>query len=335
MIPEGGRTSYAGDVLAIVVAETRQQAREAAELVGWTTACCDRHRSLAALEDPEPAVWGTDSNTLSVSEYQRDVDDALAASAHVVEETFRTQRIEHAFLEPEATPAVPVAPTAAGPARVLGRPGRGTTATRSPRCWASSPPDHRRASNGGAFGGKEDMANQAHAAPAAWLLQRPVKCVLSARRACACTQAPPDRDGVPAAATRRPADRGRGADGRRFGGAAVGMKVLERAAGHASGPYHVPTIDVRSAVARTTRSAARSGLRRQPGAVRHGGLPGPAGRASASRLGDPQAQRHPPGQVWGPGQVMDDGAWAPSAASTRSGPTTTAVAAGRAVGLGL
>ena len=33
MIPVGGRTSYAGDVLAIVVAETRQQARAAAALV--------------------------------------------------------------------------------------------------------------------------------------------------------------------------------------------------------------------------------------------------------------------------------------------------------------
>ncbi len=36
MIPVGGRTSYAGDVLAIVVAETRQQARAAAELVDVT-----------------------------------------------------------------------------------------------------------------------------------------------------------------------------------------------------------------------------------------------------------------------------------------------------------
>ena len=34
-------------------------------------------------------------------------------------------------------------------------------------------------SNGGAFGGKEDMANQAQTALAAWLLQRPVKCTLS------------------------------------------------------------------------------------------------------------------------------------------------------------
>src|SRR6185436_9704484 len=34
-------------------------------------------------------------------------------------------------------------------------------------------------SNGGAFGGKEDMANQGQTAVAAWLLQRPVKCTLS------------------------------------------------------------------------------------------------------------------------------------------------------------
>ena len=34
-------------------------------------------------------------------------------------------------------------------------------------------------------------------------------------------------------------------------GASVGMKVLERAAGHASGPYHVPSIDVECIAART------------------------------------------------------------------------------------
>ena len=109
LIPEGGRTSYAGDVLAVVVAETRQQARAAAELVDVDY---DVLRPLtdavAAIDDPEIAVWGTDSNVLSVSEYGRgDVDAALAASAHTVHEVFQTQRIEHAFLEPESTLAVP------------------------------------------------------------------------------------------------------------------------------------------------------------------------------------------------------------------------------------
>ena len=49
-------------------------------------------------------MWGLDGNVLSRSTYQRgDVDAALAASAHVVHEVFETQRIEHAFLEPEST----------------------------------------------------------------------------------------------------------------------------------------------------------------------------------------------------------------------------------------
>jgi xanthine dehydrogenase molybdenum-binding subunit len=36
-----------------------------------------------------------------------DVDTALAESTHVVTETFRTQFVEHAFLEPESALAVP------------------------------------------------------------------------------------------------------------------------------------------------------------------------------------------------------------------------------------
>ena len=53
-------------------------------------------------------MWGTDDNVLSRSVYARgDVDAALAASAHTVHEVFQTQRIEHAFLEPESTLAVP------------------------------------------------------------------------------------------------------------------------------------------------------------------------------------------------------------------------------------
>ena len=166
-------------MLAVVVADTRQNARAAAALVDVDY---DVLRPLvdavAAIDDPEIAVWGTDSNVLSVSEYQRgDVDAALASSAHVVHEVFQTQRIEHAFLEPESTLAVP-ALDATGVvetmhvysggqgvwddrndiARVLGVDAVAVTV--------------ELVSNGGAFGGKEDMANQAQTALAAWLLGR-------------------------------------------------------------------------------------------------------------------------------------------------------------------
>ena len=110
MIPVGGRTSYAGDPLAIVVAETRQQSRDAAALieVGYDVLPPVTDPEAAIADDAPIAVWGTTTNVLSVSEYSRgDVDGGLAAAAHTVHETFQTQRIEQAFLEPESTLAVP------------------------------------------------------------------------------------------------------------------------------------------------------------------------------------------------------------------------------------
>jgi xanthine dehydrogenase molybdenum-binding subunit len=109
MIPVGGRTSYRGDVLAVVVAEDMLTAREAADLVeveyNVLAPFTDADAALVADED---AVWGLDGNVLSESKYARgDVDVAIATAAHVVHEVFTTQRVEHAFLEPESTVAVP------------------------------------------------------------------------------------------------------------------------------------------------------------------------------------------------------------------------------------
>ena len=108
-IPVGGRTSYLGDVIAIVVAETQQIARDATELIRVSY---DVHipftDAVSALESEEDAVWGLDGNVLSRSVYSRgDADAALASSTHTVREVFETQRVEHAFLEPESTLAVP------------------------------------------------------------------------------------------------------------------------------------------------------------------------------------------------------------------------------------
>ncbi|MFI0525364.1 MAG: molybdopterin cofactor-binding domain-containing protein, partial [Ilumatobacteraceae bacterium] len=178
-IGEGQRTSYAGDVLAIVVAETKQQARAAAALVqveyGVLRPIVD---PVAAIDDPEIAVFGTKNNVLSVSEYARgNTDDSLAASAHVVHEVFNTQRIEHAFLEPESTLAVP------GDGHLLVYSGgQGVWDDRDQIAAllgvGIDAVTVELVSNGGAFGGKEDMSNQGQTALAAFLLQRPVKCTL-------------------------------------------------------------------------------------------------------------------------------------------------------------
>ena len=94
-IPEGGKTSYMGDVLALVVAKDRETARKAAELIEI------EYRVLKPFSDPveavnsnEDAVWGLDGNVLSESSYERgDTEKAFEESKHIVEEVFQTQRV--------------------------------------------------------------------------------------------------------------------------------------------------------------------------------------------------------------------------------------------------
>jgi aldehyde oxidoreductase len=346
MIPVGGRTSYAGDVLAIVVAETRQQARAAAELVdveyGVLVPVTD---PLAAIAPGAPvAVWGTDDNVLSVSAYARaDVDGALAASAHTVHEVFQTQRVEHAFLEPEATLAVP--DPGAGTMHVYSG-GQGVWDDRDDICRVLDVATDRvvveLVSNGGAFGGKEDMSNQAQTALAAWLLGRPVKCTLSREESFRLHAkrhpirleywAGCDAEGkLTAVRVRAVGDSG--------AYASVGMKVLERAAGHATGPYHVPAVDVEAIAARTNNLVA--GAFRGFGANQaQFAMDGVLDRLAAAVGIDGWEIRKRnvirPGVLWGPGQVMDDGAAGAEACLDAIKPAYDAArAAGKAIGLGL
>ena len=108
-IPEGGKTSYLGDVLALVVAKDRETARKAAELIEVEYSVLKPFSDpIEAVSSNEDAVWGLDGNVLSESSYERgDIEKALQESEHIIEETFQTQRVEQAFLEPESTLAVP------------------------------------------------------------------------------------------------------------------------------------------------------------------------------------------------------------------------------------
>jgi aldehyde oxidoreductase len=348
MIPVGGRTSYAGDVLAVVVAETRQQARAAAGLVEVAyDVLAPVTDPLAAVEPGAPvAVWGTDDNVLSRSAYTRgDADAALAASAHTVHEVFQTQRIDHAFLEPESTVAVP---SGEGDGRRLHvySGGQGVWDDRDDICRVLDVGTDQvvveLVSNGGAFGGKEDMANQAQTALAAWLLDRPVKCTLSREESFLIHSkrhpvrleywAGCDADGMLTAVRVR-------AVGDSGAYASVGMKVLERAAGHATGPYHVPAVDVESIAARTNNllcGAFRGFGANQAQFAMDGVLDRLAEQVGISGWEIRKRNVIRPGMVWGPGQVMDDGAAGAEACLDAIKPVYDAAASGgKAVGLGL
>jgi aldehyde oxidoreductase len=349
MIPVGGRTSYAGDVIAIVVADSRDHARAAAELVDVTYDAHPPNTDAVAALDPDAplSVWGTESNVLSTSAYVRgdDFDTALAASAFTVHETFETQRIEHAFLEPEATLAVP---SGAGDDRTLHvySGGQGVWDDRNDIAAVLALPNDRvtveLVSNGGAFGGKEDMSNQAHASLAAWLLDRPVKCTLSREESLRMHAkrhpirlefwAGCDADGrLTALKVRGIGDSG--------AYASVGMKVLERAAGHSCGPYRWRAIDVETIAVRTNNlvcGAFRGFGANQAQFATEGVLDRLAEQVGISGWEIRKRNVVRPGDEWGPGQIMDDGAGGAEACLDQIKPSyDAALAAGHAVGLGL
>ncbi len=349
-IPVGGRTSYLGDVLALVVAVDRPTARRAAELVEVTYDVLPPIvEPAAAVASDEDAVWGLDGNVLSTSTYARgDVDAALASSAHVVRETFQTQRIDHAFVEPESTLVVPAVDPATGQTESLYvySGGQGVWDDRNDIARVLDIETDRivveLVSNGGAFGGKEDMSNQAQTALAAWILGRPVRTTFSREESFLVhTKRHP---------IRMTYELGCDAEGRltalraRMLGdsgpyASVGMKVLERAAGHASGPYVVPSIDVEAVAARTNNSvggAFRGFGANQAQFAMEGCLDRLAEMNGISGWEIRSRNVVEPGSVWGPGQIMDDGCAGARACLDAVKPAyDAAVAAGRAVGVGL
>ena len=345
MIPIGGFTLYAGDVLAVVVARDRITARAAAELIDV------QYEVLKPITDPrsaitssEIAVWKTTSNVLSTSTYKRgDVEAAFTNCAHIVEQDFSTQRIEHAFLEPESTLAVP---SQDGTRLHVYSGGQGIWDDRNDIAnllgLTSDQVTVELVTNGGAFGGKEDMSNQAHASLAAWLLQVPVKCTLSRE------------ESFLMHAKRHPIDMsykiGCDADGkilalhvRAIGDsgayASVGMKVLERMAGHASGPYQVPNIDVEAIAVRTNNpicGAFRGFGANQAQFAMEGVLDRLAEKVGIDGWSIRRANVIMPGMVWGPGQIMDDGCLGASQCLDAIKPAYDAArASGKAIGLGL
>jgi len=347
MIPIGGRTSYAGDVLAIVVADTRIAARAAVSLVDVKYSPLKPITDpLFAITDQDIAVWGTDSNILSISKYSRgNVEIALAAAPHVVHESFDTQRIEHAFLEPESSLAVPSSVDRIRSLHVFSG-GQGVWDDRNDIARVlgidNSQVTVELVTNGGAFGGKEDMSNQAHAALAAWILDAPVKCTLSREESFLMhakrhpihmeyTAACDDEGRLVALRVRALGDSG--------AYASVGMKVLERMAGHASGPYAMENIDVEAIAARTNNpvcGAFRGFGANQAQFAMEGIMDRLAKKVGISGWEIRKRNVIKPGVVWGPGQIMDDGCLGAERCLDEIKPFyDEAIASGQAVGLGL
>lgn len=252
----GEEVRCVGDVLAAVAAEDAHTAREAARLVRvdyeTLTPVLEPH---AAIAPDAPQVNPKHANVLSRTLIARgDADAALAASTHVVSGTWRTQRIEHLFLEPESALAEPLPD---GRLRLYSQ-GQGIFDDRRQVARFLGVDEERvfveLVPNGGAFGGKEDMSVQAQTSLLAWLTGRPVKLTLTREES---IRLHPKRHPIEMHYTVGCDSEGRltAVKARMLGDsgayASVGGKVLERAAGHSCGPYRVPHVNVEAVAAYT------------------------------------------------------------------------------------
>jgi len=251
----GETTCCVGDMFALVVADTMFHARRAAEKVKIDYEVYEPVTdSFAALEPGAPQVhppgnlW-VHPNLLDSTAFSRgNVEAALASAAHVIEQTFTTQPIDPAFLEPEACLALPQ-----GRGVKVYSQSQGSTYDHSQIAKVLNlPPEEvevELASSGGAFGAKEELSIQAQAALAAHLIGRPVKAVLTRKES---TQLHPRRHPMIMKYTV-----GADAEGHLLavrariigdtgGYAGTGGKCLLRAACHSCGPYRVPNVDIES-----------------------------------------------------------------------------------------
>ena len=96
------RVRYHGEPIALVAAETMAIAEQALDLIDFDLEPIPGvYDPVDALEPGAPIVQGTDNVVAKYKIRKGDTEAGFAAADVVIEKTYRTQFIEHAFLEPE------------------------------------------------------------------------------------------------------------------------------------------------------------------------------------------------------------------------------------------
>jgi len=177
------KVRYVGDSIALVAAESEAIAAEALKLIEV------EYEPLPVVTGPKeaaqpgaPVLHEQHATGNFLAHFHLENGDLAAGFAQadvILEREYATQTVEHGFIEPEASLAMPEAngrfTVYAGGQIPFGD--RAQIAA-----TLNLPEDRIRVINcliGGGFGGKEDVSVQIHAALLAWATHRPVKMVLS------------------------------------------------------------------------------------------------------------------------------------------------------------
>ena len=252
------KVRYLGDALAVVVAESERQAEDALKQIRVA------YDPLPVIASPEEALAAgaaavhDEGNLLKhIVVTKGQVEEAFRSDLLVVERNYGVPSADHAFLEPEAALA-----TVDENGAVLVYVGSQIPFGDQQQIAASLdlPVDQVRVIQtcvGGAFGGKEDIAGQIHAALAAWLLKRPVRLVYTRQESMIAhpkrhsvkvhLKTAAQRDGkVVAVQATILGDAG--------AYASLSEPVMTRTATHAAGPYDIPNVAIDCKVAYTNNA---------------------------------------------------------------------------------
>ena len=245
------KVRYVGDAVAIVAAETPEITRQALDLidVDYETLPVVAD-GLASRQPDAPLVheeWPTGNLLKHIKVRRGDVEEGFAQADFVIERTFHTPIVEHLFMEPECAIG---RQTEDGRIEVYVGSQIPYADRRQIAAVLDMPEEHIRVIGtliGGAFGGKEDIMGQIHAALLARAVTRPVKILYSRQES---LLAHPKRH-----ATVIRVRIGARKDGRltafeaELTGdagayASLSEKVMTRATTHASGPYDIPHVKI-------------------------------------------------------------------------------------------
>ncbi|MDR5586182.1 selenium-dependent xanthine dehydrogenase [Clostridium aquiflavi] len=242
LIKVGEETRYLGDAIALVAAETEEIAREALKHIQVD------FKELKPISSPEEAMKSNapkihEGGNILVHEHlvRGNADEAIKNSKYVVTNKFKVPFTEHAFLEPEASVAVPD-----GEDGLIVYTGTQSIYDdfREIGSLLNLGEDKLRIISkyvGGGFGGKEDMSCQHHTALLAYITKKPVKMCLTRQESIIVdtkrhamemefTTACDENGKLTAMKAEIIADTG--------AYASLGGPVLQRACTHAAGPYN-------------------------------------------------------------------------------------------------
>jgi CO/xanthine dehydrogenase Mo-binding subunit len=181
------RIRFRGEPIAIIAADTREKAKEAAKLVKVEYECLPIVRNTEDAKDPAMPVLHGDSNLLADFFHEKgDVEKAFEESYLIVEDDFETPAQDHGYMEPDACFAY-----VEDDRLMVYTSSQNVFADRLMICRALGlAPEQvrvRAAFVGGGFGGKDGHTCQIYPSLVSWLTKRPAKVVFDREEVLACT----------------------------------------------------------------------------------------------------------------------------------------------------